>query len=329
MEKLTNRFISIILILSMLCSLSVTAFAASSPLSTAEYVGAQEEIDAAKQAFLSLTGQERWLYLETLKTASDAEIAFFETYIKPEIPDFRGSSRAMAPSMAAASAVALPQEMVGIVNRLMQRIQQLPNIPPSVINCFRAVAVGIATDIVDGPLPFGTVMVIGASAALVTVVALNWNTVGPHMGKISKYFQEAFAQSASSIAKAFAEMTQNAKKEAEKNKDSDDRTINPNGLTQKERDGINSALKGSKKGKATSGRTEQRDKKGSYSDALKDFEKIPLSEKKDITTKWGKGKTGKLSNGKSVTVRPGSSEGAPTLQIPEGSSRQIEIRYRK
>lgn len=329
MKKLTNRLISLILILSMLCSLSVTAFAASGPLSTEGVVGSQEEIDAAKQAFLSLTGQERWLYLETLKTASDAEIEFFETYIKPVSPASRSSFPAIAPSMAPAAAVALPQEMVGIVNKLMQKIQQLPNIPPAVINCFRAVAVGIAADIADGPLPFGTVIVIGASAALVTVVALNWKTVGPYMGKISKYFQEAFAQSASSIAKAFAEMTQDAKKEAEKNKDSGDRTINPKGLTQKERDGINRALKGSKKGKATSGRTEQRDKKGSYSDALKDFEKIPLSEKKDITTRWGKGKTGKLSNGKSVTVRPGSSEGAPTLQIPEGASRQIEIRYRK
>ena len=48
-----------------------------------------------------------------------------------------------------------------------------------------------------------------------------------------------------------------------------------------------------------------------------------------LMIQYGKGKTGKLANGKSVTVRPGSSEGSPTLQIPEGSSRQIEIRYKK
>lgn len=85
MKKLTNQLISFILILSMLCSLSITAFAANRPLSPAEYVGSQEEIDAAKQAFLSLTEQERWIYLETLKTASDAEIEFLKPILSRNV----------------------------------------------------------------------------------------------------------------------------------------------------------------------------------------------------------------------------------------------------
>ena len=36
----------------------------------------------------------------------------------------------------------------------------------------------------------------------------------------------------------------------------------------------------------------------------------------------------KIVKWKNVTVRLGSSDGALTLQIPEGASRQIEIRYR-
>ena len=106
-----------------------------------------------------------------------------------------------------------------------------------------------------------------------------------------------------------------------------ERVVNPNGLTSEEEAAINEALNGSKPGEKTSGKTEQMEKSGDYDDALEDFEKIPLSGKKDIDTKWGKGKTGTLANGKNVTVRPGSSAGPPTLQIPEGASRQIEIRY--
>ena len=322
MKKLTNQLISFILILSMLCSLSITAFAANRPLSPAEYVGSQEEIDAAKQAFLSLTEQERWLYLETLKTASDAEIEFFETYIKPECPASGGAFPAMAPSMASAAAVALPQEMVTIVDNLMRKIQQLPNIPPSVINCFRAVAVGIAADIADGPLPFGTIIVIGASAALVTVVALNWKTVGPQMGKISKYFQDAFAQSASSISKAFAEMTQNAKKEAEKKEQAEKEKKKAESEKR-----VKDVLKDKKKDEEHSGNTKIYKGRGGYEQAKKDFDKLNAGKR----TQYPNGTTvGELPDGTKINVRPGSSNisgNKPTLEIQGKGQLKIKIRY--
>lgn len=317
MKKLTNRLISIILTLSMLCSLSVTSFAVSSPRSMEEYVVSQEEIDAAKQAFLSLTAQERWLYFETLKTASDAEIGFFETYIEPESLSTRSSFPAETPYMA--SVATLPREMVGIVNELMRKIQQLPNIPPSVINCFRAVAVGIAADIADGPLPFGTIITIGASAALVTVVALNWKTVGPHMGKISKYFQNAFAQSASSIAKAFAEMTQDAKKESEKKEQEKKKAESEKR--------IKDVLKNKKKDEKNSGTTKIYKGRGGYEQAKKDFNKLNQGK----STSYPNGTTvGELPDGTKINVRPGSSHvsgNKPTLEIQGKGQFKIKIRY--
>ena len=63
-------------------------------------------------------------------------------------------------------------------------------------------------------------------------------------------------------------------------------------------------LKDTEPGGDTRGKTTQRDKSGDYEDAVDDFDKLPLLDVNDIDTKWGKGKTRKLNNGKSVSVRP-------------------------
>ena len=114
---------------------------------------------------------------------------------------------------------------------------------------------------------------------------------------------------------------------AEKGSKSGDRKINRDGLTDEEADAIDEILKDTERGKKTKGRTEERTKQGDYDDVPKDFDKIPLSDKKSLGDRDGM--KGKLSSGKYVTVRRHSSQGSPTLQIPEGASRQIEIRYKK
>lgn len=50
-------------------------------------------------------------------------------------------------------------------------------------------------------------------------------------------------------------------------------------------------------------------------------------KEKGIETQYGPGRTGELENGSKVTVRPGSSDGRPTLQIRRPNGRQTEIRY--
>ena len=50
---------------------------------------------------------------------------------------------------------------------------------------------------------------------------------------------------------------------------------------------------------------------------------------KDINTSYGAGRTGTLPDGRTVTVRPGSTDGRPTLEIRYPNGRGIEIRYGK
>lgn len=53
---------------------------------------------------------------------------------------------------------------------------------------------------------------------------------------------------------------------------------------------------------------------------------IHQSNIKEINTPWGPGKTATLPDGRTVTVRPGSSEGKPTLEVLKGKG-AIKIRY--
>ncbi len=80
-------------------------------------------------------------------------------------------------------------------------------------------------------------------------------------------------------------------------------------------------------GKKTKGKTTQYERPGGERASNNDFDKLNPENTKDINTKYGPGRTGKLSDGRSVTVRPGSSDGRPTLEIRKPNGRGIEIRY--
>ncbi len=91
---------------------------------------------------------------------------------------------------------------------------------------------------------------------------------------------------------------------------------------------IKDFLSSTKVGRVTKGRTELRISHGGFKKANSDFESFRPSDVKEIRTQYGNGKTGTLESGHSVTVRPGSSDGRPTLEIrnPE-NGRGIEVRY--
>jgi hypothetical protein len=77
----------------------------------------------------------------------------------------------------------------------------------------------------------------------------------------------------------------------------------------------------------TKGKTKHGEKDGGMGEADRDFDSLKPGEQKDIETQYGPGRTGTLEDGSKVTVRPGSSDGRPTLQIRRPNGRQTEIRY--
>lgn len=74
------------------------------------------------------------------------------------------------------------------------------------------------------------------------------------------------------------------------------------------------------------GKTTQYEKSGAYDQAAEDFASLNPSDVKDINTNYGPDKTGKLPDGRTITARPGSSDGRPALEIRNPNGRGIEIR---
>ncbi len=78
----------------------------------------------------------------------------------------------------------------------------------------------------------------------------------------------------------------------------------------------------------TKGKTKHGEMDGGMDQANEDFDSLNPEGAKDIDTRYGPGRTGTLENGDRVTVRPGSSDGRPTLEIRNpANGRGTEIRY--
>ena len=86
-------------------------------------------------------------------------------------------------------------------------------------------------------------------------------------------------------------------------------------------------LEGATLGRPTKGKTTQYQKTGGFEQASKEFDLLNPSNVKNINTTYGQGKTGILSDGRTIILRPGSTDGRPTLEIRNPNGRGIEIRY--
>ena len=85
-------------------------------------------------------------------------------------------------------------------------------------------------------------------------------------------------------------------------------------------------LSGTIKGKTTKGKSSQYIKAGGYNEAMKDFKSLNPTEIKHS----GKTTIGKLDDGRTLNVRPHSSEGSATLDVynPKNGT-HIKIRYKE
>jgi hypothetical protein len=78
----------------------------------------------------------------------------------------------------------------------------------------------------------------------------------------------------------------------------------------------------------TKGKTKHGEMNGGMDAADGAFDSLEPNDVRDINTQYGPGRTGQLEDGSRVTVRPGSSDGRPTLEIRNPKNgRGTEIRY--
>ena len=64
-----------------------------------------------------------------------------------------------------------------------------------------------------------------------------------------------------------------------------------------------------------------------FEQTIRDFDALNPIDVKEIQTKYGSGKVGKLSDGTTVVARPGSTTGGATLEIRVSNRKVYKIRY--
>lgn len=80
---------------------------------------------------------------------------------------------------------------------------------------------------------------------------------------------------------------------------------------------------GATPGRETKGRTTQWEKPGGMPEADRDFDNLRPSDVRDLPNG---GRVGQLPDGRTIIVRPDSSDGRPTLEIQNGKNKE-KVRY--
>ncbi|MBC1488048.1 pre-toxin TG domain-containing protein [Listeria immobilis] len=114
-------------------------------------------------------------------------------------------------------------------------------------------------------------------------------------------------------------------KKADKVKEAEKSTKKASGA--KKIESVDDLLSGAKETTSKKGVTRNYEKTGGWNQASKDFDNMELSDVKNIDTKYGPGKVGKMKDGTVVSLRPGSNTGGTTVEIRISSKKIIKIRY--
>lgn len=213
MKKLTSQLISIILILSMLCSLSVTAFAAEHENPFTPEVIADLEDESAEsiilETYAALSPEMQTRVLQVI--ASNPELReYYQEEIDPNVswPNNIPNTGLVRPAFARAIA---NDPIKNIERRLSQA-----GVPKVVVTEAILFAGGLVLAAADGVLPFGDAVAVYRGTKFAAVLGKNWKVVAPLFGTIALIFQQELGKAVSGIASLFNQAKADAKKEAEK-----------------------------------------------------------------------------------------------------------------
>ena len=215
MKKLTNQFISIILILSMLFSLNVTAFATEhdNPV-TFEVVTEFEDESVEsiiRETYASLSPEMQTRVLQVI--ASNPELReYYQEEIDPSVSWQNYTPRAGV-GISAVTRVASNDPIKNIERRLSKI-----GVPESVITEAILFAGALTLAAADGPLPFGDAISVYRGTKFAIVLGKNWTVVAPLFGTIAVIFKDELGNAVSGITKLFNQAKADAQKEADKEK---------------------------------------------------------------------------------------------------------------
>lgn len=200
MKRLTYQIISLILVVSMICSMGVTAFASSPKAETAESYSVDEVAvaEAVRNQCEALSPEAKTVFLRAI--SGDPElVAYYQENVDPEFLP------ALRPMTSTTTSDPLEQ-----LERNLKALQ----LPTAVVVSLMAVGSGLLAAVADGPLPFGDAWLLVASTGAAVVLGLNWAIVSPLFPDIVDAFKKCFTDSVSLIVDVFDKLKSEAKQNA-------------------------------------------------------------------------------------------------------------------
>lgn len=200
MKRLTNRIVSFILVMSMICSMGISAFAASPKVESTENYPVDEVAvaEAVRKQCEALSPEARKIFLRAISGDSEL-VSYYQENVDPEFVP------ALRPMAAAATSDPLEQ---------LERNLKALRLPTAVVVSLMAVGSGLMAAIADGPLPFGDAWLLVASTGAAVVIGLNWAIVSPLFPDIVDAFKKCFTDSVSLIVDVFDKLKSEAKQNA-------------------------------------------------------------------------------------------------------------------
>lgn len=211
MKRFSSTFVSFVLILAMLVSMgSGSAFATheDTNIDTSEdtnictllfddlstQLAEHDEAERALEAYNSLSPEARSIFDEMLAIDPVTRAYHIENVDSSYSPD---SSKMVRATQIATSLTAIVNQLTAL------------GLPTAVVYSLEAVGAGIIAALADGPLPFGDLLLLVATAGAVVVIASNWSLISSKWTSIIKVFTDAFTSITTIIQDAFAEIKGN------------------------------------------------------------------------------------------------------------------------
>ena len=201
MRKMANKIISCILTVSLICSMSITAFAENLQQSPNDIYSVAEDsiVEALRNQCDALTLAAKTIFLQAI--SDDPELAaYYRENVDAEFVPMLQPENLMR-SVTINSTSPLKQ--------LEYNLKAL-SLPTAVVVSLMAVGSGFVAATADGPLVFGDAYLAVTAAGAAAVIGLNWTIVSPKFPSIVSVFKQCFKDSVSVITNVFDKLKSEA-----------------------------------------------------------------------------------------------------------------------
>lgn len=202
-----KRFISLVMVMVMLLSFGIGAFAEVGVLN--RLTDEKEEIELLKEVIFNMNEEEKALFLMMIQSSVEEQKIYkanIDRNYKINYSLERPNPYAKMNGLDGLNS----NTMIGVqsitvnLNYFNSQITAL-GLPTTAVMLFKAFGASLAASVADGPLPFGDIVALLTGTIAIAYVAANWDTIGPQWDSIVRIYTTTFSMVRASVSRALSD----------------------------------------------------------------------------------------------------------------------------